>query len=243
MLAAFSRFFAGGGLFMWLILGVLATALAVIVERFHFYYRVCRDDGDDLVAEAARALNKGDTAAARRAIGDRRPPLNALLGVALDRHLEGFSIVEVRQAVEERAIREVPRLSRRIGYLAMFANVATLAGLLGTIYGLQQSFSSLAVADAAEKAALLAAGISQAMNTTAFGLMVAIPCMIAHAKLTSRQSDLLESLDAGTVRLLNFLANRRDPIGTRNGHGDETGIHETLQARRSDATAAEEIRS
>jgi biopolymer transport protein ExbB/TolQ len=243
MYEALARFFASGGLFMWLILGVLATALAVIAERLHFYYRVCRADADDLVANAARALNRGDAGAARKALGSRTPPLNALLGIAMDRHLDGFSIAEVRQAVEERAIREVPRLSRRLGYLATFANVATLAGLLGTIYGLQQSFASLAVADAAEKAALLAAGISQAMNTTAFGLIVAIPCMIAHAKLSSRSADLLESLDVGTVRFLNYLANRRDPALSRNGADESAEFRRPVTPGDMRDAWAEELRS
>jgi len=106
------------------------------------------------------------------------------------------------------AIQEVPRFARRINYLAMFANIATLTGLLGTIFGLQRSFSSLAVAEASEKAAMLASGISQAMNTTAFGLMVAIPCLIAYAKLSNLQASRTEELDACSVRLLNFVESK-----------------------------------
>ncbi len=223
MFDSLALFFSNGGPFMWLILAVLGAAIAVMLERIHFYFVVCRDDADDLVAGAARALNRGDTESARTALEDRKAPLDVLLGVAVARHLDGFSFEEVRRSVEEAAIREVPRFSRRIGYLAMFANVATLAGLLGTIFGLQHSFSSLAIADASEKAALLAAGISQAMNTTAFGLMVAIPCMIAHAKLSSRQGHLLEGLDAGTVRFLHYLENRQGSAASTNGRGDRAG--------------------
>ncbi len=195
---------------MWLILGVLAFACAVILERLYFYFVVCRDDADTLVDAATRALNQGEPDTALQAVSARQAPLNAILASAIGRYREGYSFVEVRRAVEEVALREVPRFTRRLSYLATFANVATLVGLLGTIYGLQTSFSSLAMVGAAEKASMLASGISQAMNTTAFGLMVAIPCMIAHAKLSSMQAKLTEDLDAGTLRFMNHLESRME---------------------------------
>jgi biopolymer transport protein ExbB/TolQ len=187
---------------------VLAAALAVIAERVYFYFRICRDDPDEIVAAVARHLNHGDADAARAAIPNSPSPSNALLRIAVGRHLDGYSHDDVRQGVDEASLSEVPRYMYRLDYLAMFANVATLAGLLGTIFGLQHSFSSLAIADASEKAALLAAGISQAMNTTAFGLMVAIPCMIAHSRLASRRARLMEQLDAAITRVLNYLEAR-----------------------------------
>ena len=123
----------------------------------------------------------------------------------------------IRQGAEESALSEVPRLSKRLNYLALFANIATLTGLLGTIFGLQQSFSALGATEAAMKAAMLAAGISQAMNTTAFGLMVAIPCMVAYAMLSNMQSRLAEEVDASSIRVLNYLEMRIQ------GSGDEVG--------------------
>lgn len=208
MITTAARFLTDGGSFMWLILGVLAFAAAVILERIHFYHVTCSQRAADQVRDSLAAIQSGRPDRALEQLESRPSPLNAILTVAIERYRGGFSFGEIRQAVEEVAVVQVPRLGRRVGYLAMAANVATLAGLLGTIFGLQASFSSLAVADAAEKASLLAAGISQAMNTTAFGLIVAIPCMIAHARLTSTQSRLTEELDAGTLSFLNHLESR-----------------------------------
>lgn len=203
-----ARYFSDGGLVMGPILIVLGFAGAVVAERLYFYLRTCGDSSASLVASAARAINEGRPDDAMQAVGRRHGPLNVILRVALQRYRDGYSMPEIRQAVDEAAIREVPRLGRRLGYLATIANVATLAGLLGTIFGLQQAFNALALTDAAEKAAVLAAGISQAMNTTSFGLMVAIPCLVAHALLMNLQARHAEDLDAGAVRLLNYLENR-----------------------------------
>lgn len=207
MQTTLARFFVEGGAFMWVILGVLAVGLAVIAERLHFYLRVCRGDAATLVADIARTLNGNSPEADLEAIVDGDAPLDRVLAAAVRRYRDGHGIDEIRQVIDETAIVETPRLRQHLGYLATCANVATLAGLLGTIFGLQQSFSSLAMATAAEKAALLAAGISQAMNTTAFGLIVAIVCMIAHARLASLQVRRLDDLDAGIVRLINYLEN------------------------------------
>lgn len=208
MIESIARFFSSGGPFMWLILAVFGAALAVIVERLIFFFGTCRDDGNGLVADVVKSLNAGQVEQARQAVLKRNAPLNNLLAVAIDRYDENLGFKEIRQGVEEVAIEEVPRYAERVSYLALFANIATLSGLLGTIFGLQQSFSSLAAAEASEKAAMLASGISQAMNTTAFGLMVAIPCLIAFAKLSDMQASRTRKLDAGSVRFLNFLESK-----------------------------------
>jgi len=216
MLESFARFFTSGGPFMWLILILFASALAVMIERLIFYLVTCRNDSASMVAGAAKAINTGDTNGARKIVSQRKAPLNAILTAAIDRYAEGLAFKDIRQGVEEVAIREVPRLSQRINYLAMFANIATLTGLLGTIFGLQRSFSSLALAEASQKAAMLAEGISQAMNTTAFGLIVAIPCLIAYAKLSNMQAGLSEDLDASSIRLLNYLESKLESENENN---------------------------
>jgi len=204
-----AEFFRSGGPLMWVILAVFAAAVAVIIERLHFYLVVCRDDADSLVTDAVRRLNGGDFKGALATVVGRRSPVAAILQQAIGRFNAGHGLVEVRHGVEEVAIREVPHYGRRVGYLAMLANIATLTGLLGTIFGLQQSFSSLAVVEAAEKASVLAGGISQAMNTTAFGLIVAIPCLMAYTRLSSMQARKTEECDAAAVKLLNYLEARQ----------------------------------
>jgi biopolymer transport protein ExbB len=214
MIESIALFFTSGGSFMWLILILFAVAMAVVIERLVFFLVTCRNDSAVMVADVATALNAGDLDQARAAVSGRNAPLNAIMGAAVERYALGLPYKDIRQGVEEVAIKEVPRLSQRISYLAMFANIATLTGLLGTIFGLQRSFSSLAVAEAAQKAAMLAEGISQAMNTTAFGLIVAIPCLIAYAKISTMQARLSEDLDASSIRLLNYMESRLE--GQRN---------------------------
>jgi biopolymer transport protein ExbB len=209
MVEVIARFFSAGGPFMWIILAIFASALAVIIERLVFYLITCRNNPARLVAGVAKSLNEEKPEEALKSLSAGTAPLNIILTAAIERWQAGYGYKEIRQAVEEAAIREVPRLSKRLNYLAMFANVATLTGLLGTIFGLQQSFSSLAAAEASQKAALLAAGISQAMNTTAFGLIVAIPCMIAFSKLSNMQAKLTEDLDSSSIKVLNYLENKQ----------------------------------
>jgi biopolymer transport protein ExbB/TolQ len=105
----------------------------------------------------------------------------------------------------------LPRLEKRTHYLATFANIATLLGLLGTIIGLIKAFTAVAAANPAEKADLLSASISVAMNTTAFGLMVAIPLLLIHTLLQTKTTELIDSLEMVSVKFLNSVAERRAP--------------------------------
>lgn len=205
MVESLARFFSQGGMFMWLILVILAAALAVVIERVIFYYIICKNDTADMVANVARALNQDKPDEALSLVTRKKTPLNVILAAALTCFKDNFSYTDIKQGVEEVAIKEIPKFSQRLNYLAMFANIATLAGLLGTIFGLQQSFSSLGLAEAAKKATMLASGISQAMNTTAFGLMVAIPCMIAFSVLSNKQARLTEDADEAAVKILNYM--------------------------------------
>ena len=100
----------------------------------------------------------------------------------------------------------MPRLEKRTPYVALASSIATLLGLLGTIMGLILAFTAVANANPAEKADLLSASISVAMNTTAFGLMVAIPLLVVHAILTSKTGDIIDSLEMATVKSLNVFS-------------------------------------
>ena len=146
---------------------------------------------------------------AKKIVSAGNAPLQVLLRTAIDRYSSGFSTEEIQEGVEEAAIQQVPRLTQRLNYLALFANVATLLGLLGTITGLQLSFSSLATVEAAKKASLLASGISQAMITTAFGLIVAVPCMVLYTFLNNKHNQLVKDLDEAVVKFLNYLKKKK----------------------------------
>ena len=212
MLTATAQFFQTGGPMMWVILAVLATALGIILERLYFFHFKGLMNSDELAAQTAKRIVADDFQAALDNLDENGGPTRRLMRHAVEEAWEGGSASEIRQVVQEHALREIPRFGRRLNYLAVLANVATLAGLLGTIFGLQQSFSSLAEADAAEKASVLAAGISQAMNTTALGLMVAMPILLIHSRLTSMATRLTEECDAGLTRLLNFFSIREKQI-------------------------------
>jgi biopolymer transport protein ExbB/TolQ len=203
-----ARFFVQGGSFMWVILAVLAAGVAVMVERGWFYFHTCKLKGSQLLAELASSINSNDTKAAKAAI-EGKSPLQAILVSIVNRYEAGLSFMDIKKGAEETAIREIPRYSAHLNYLSLFANIATLLGLMGTIFGLITSFSSLAAAEAAQKAQLLAIGISVAMNTTAFGLIAAVPCMVAHTYLSNKQAALLIDLDETVVKALNFIESKR----------------------------------
>jgi biopolymer transport protein ExbB len=208
MVQNLAAWFNGGGPFMWAILAVLAFAVAVVVERLVFYYHTCRVRGTSQVAEIARDLNSNAVDKALQAVAGSAP-VSVLLRTALERFRAGMSHDEIQQGIEEASIKELPRLSERLNYLVLFANIATLTGLLGTIMGLQKAFSSLGVVEASQKAAKLAQGISELMVCTAFGLMVAVPCMVAYTFLHNKQNRLAKDLDESVVKILNYFQKKR----------------------------------
>jgi biopolymer transport protein ExbB/TolQ len=207
MLLSLASWFNGGGVFMWAILAVLAFAVAVVIERSIFYYIVCRRQGAKMVPAITTAVTGGKVADATTAIRGRAP-VAIMFRTALDLFAGGMTSAEIQEGVEAAAIRQMPRLSERLNYLVLFANIATLTGLLGTIMGLQKAFSSLGAIEAAKKAAILASGISELMVCTAFGLMVAIPCMMAYTFLHNKQSRIAKDLDESVVKLMNFFKKR-----------------------------------
>jgi biopolymer transport protein ExbB len=208
MLQSLAAWFNGGGPFMWAILAVLAFAVAIVVERLIFYYRTCRVRGTRVVADIARHINSNDMVRAQEAAAGSAP-VSVLLHTALERFNAGMSHSEIQEGIEEAAIKELPRLGERLNYLVLFANIATLTGLLGTIMGLQKAFSSLGVVEASQKAAKLAQGISELMVCTAFGLMVAVPCMVAYTFLHNKQNRLSKDLDESIVKIMNYFRKKR----------------------------------
>ena len=115
---------------------------------------------------------------------------------------------DIEQAMEESLMEILPRLEKRTHYLATFANMSTLAGLLGTIIGLIHAFTAVSNADPADKAELLSASISIGMNCTAFGLMVAIPLVLIHSLLQTKTTEIIDSLEMASVKFLNAITER-----------------------------------
>ncbi|NLE02634.1 MAG: MotA/TolQ/ExbB proton channel family protein [Fibrobacter sp.] len=203
------KFFQEGGVWMYPIVGVSAFAFAVSLERIFYYYIHCRIDAKALLTQITRYMRNGDTEKARQVCTKTKTPLSLILESALWHYQQHEPDQEIQNAVDEVALRELPRIQKRTHYLSLFANISTLLGLLGTIFGLQESFGALAAADPSQKATVLARGIAIAMNTTALGLVVAIPCMVMYSILGAKANTLIEEIDESSVRLLNFLFAQR----------------------------------
>ncbi|HEY0915982.1 MAG TPA: MotA/TolQ/ExbB proton channel family protein [Solimonas sp.] len=201
-----ARFFNSGGIFMYPIAITLALALAVAVERFFFLMR-WRRDNRRLWSEVSPLLAQGDLAAAELLTASSDTAVAKILANGLAQTRIDSRRSELEIATEEGLMEVLPAIERRTHYLATFSNVATLLGLLGTVLGLIGAFAALGAADASQKADLLSAGISEAMNCTAFGLMVAIPSLLLHSWLQSRTGELVDSLESVCSRFVSSICN------------------------------------
>jgi biopolymer transport protein ExbB/TolQ len=202
-------FFREGGFWMYPIAAVSALSIAVTLERLLYYYIFCRINGKALLTQVTRLVRNGEAEKARKICAGIKAPMAIILESALWHYLQQETEQEIQNAVDEVGLRELPKIQRRTHYISLFANISTLMGLLGTIFGLQQAFSALATVDPQQKAVVLAKGISIAMNTTALGLIVAIPCMVMYSILGAKANNLIEDIDESSVRLLNFLFSQR----------------------------------
>jgi biopolymer transport protein ExbB len=200
-------FFASGGVFMYPILLVFAVGVAIAVERFVTLVQVTNKNR--VVWEKVQPLlANGNFDEARDMTSNDESTISQVLNMGLSLQGAVRRREDIEIAMEESMMEIVPRLEKRTPYVALASSIATLLGLLGTIMGLIQAFTAVANANPAEKADLLSASISVAMNTTAFGLMVAIPLLITHAILTSKTGDIVDSLEMATVKALNVFSKR-----------------------------------
>ncbi len=203
---AIVRFFQMGGFFMFPILVVLAVGLAIAFERWVQLNRA-QEANKKTWDGLYPALIKGEFDKARELVDKDTSGMAQMLGTGLARQGAVRRREDIEIAMEESMMEIIPELEKRTPYLALFSNIATLFGLLGTIMGLIQAFASVATASPAEKAALLAASISEAMNCTAFGLMTAIPLLLLHARLTTTTGRIVNGLEMASVKALNTISN------------------------------------
>jgi biopolymer transport protein ExbB/TolQ len=201
------RFFQEGGAFMYPIAIVLVLGLAIAIERYIYLSIQKRRNRDAFDLGLLPILRKRDYPKALKFASDSDAAISAIMGAGLSRLLNQGSREEVEFAMEEGLMETLPRLEKRTQYLSTLANVATLLGLLGTIIGLIAAFTAVANADPAEKASLLSQSISVAMNTTAFGLITAIPLLLIHAVLQTKTNEIVDSFEMAGVKLLNLISN------------------------------------
>ncbi len=198
-------FFQSGGIFMYPIVLILALGLAIAVERYIFL-SLAKVNNLRIWKKLMPLLQKGEYAKVASITGKSGVAISHIFNYGISRAKTSRRRDDVEIAMEEGLMETVPNLEKRTPYLATFANIATLLGLLGTIIGLIQAFTAVAAANPSEKADMLSASISVAMNTTAFGLMVAIPLLLIYAVLQTKTSQLVDSLEMASVKFLNNLA-------------------------------------
>ena len=198
-------FFVTGGPFMYPILLVFAVGASIAVERY-ITLSLITSRNQSVWTQIQPALVEGDFDRARALTSEDDSTISRLLSMGLDRQGAVRRREDIEIAMEEGMMEIIPQLEKRTPYVALASNIATLLGLLGTIMGLISAFTAVANANPAEKADLLSASISVAMNTTAFGLIVAIPLLVTNQILMAKTSAIIDSLEMASVKALNVIS-------------------------------------
>jgi len=204
MLETIIRFFQSGGLFMYPILLVLAIGLTISLERYIFL-TATKNKNRKILAKIMPLLKKGELKNVMQITTGSDAAVCKILTQGLTNFKSARRRDDLEAMMDESIMETIPRLEKRTHYLSMFANIATLLGLLGTIIGLIKAFTAVAQVDPSMKAEILSTSISVAMNTTAFGLIVAIPLLILYTVLQTRTTEIIDSLEMATVRFVNQL--------------------------------------
>ena len=206
------KFFQDSGVFIYPSIMVLSLGLAIAIERFIYIGRA-RKINRDTWEELLPLLKTGKFQQVLQMTAKSDTAIGKIVNYGLSRAKGARRREDIDAAMEEGMMEVVPRLEKRTHYLATFANVVTLLGLLGTIIGLIKAFTAVAQVNPSEKAELLSASISIAMNNTAFGLMVAIPFLLIHAFLQARTSEIVDSLEAAKIKFLNLVERVKPEMG------------------------------
>ena len=198
------KFFQDCGLFIYPSILIMALGVAIAIERFIFLSKA-RNENRKVWSQVLPMLQKGQFRDAQGLTAKSDAAVGKIVNYGLDRMQSPGRREDFDAAMEEGMMEIVPRLEKRTHYIATFANVITLVGLLGTIIGLIKGFTAVAQVNPAEKAELLSASISIAMNNTAFALMVAIPFLLIHAFLQAKTSEIVDGLEAAKISFLNLV--------------------------------------
>jgi biopolymer transport protein ExbB len=208
------NFFKDGGFFLYPLALIFVVGVAIAIERFVYLTReTIRNRGlwDDLVP----ALSSGNFKQVVALTQNSQASIATILNYGVARVTSARRRDDIEKAMDESLLEVIPRIEKRTHYLSSLANVGLLIGLLGTITGLIGAFSAVATANPAEKASLLAAAISVAMNNTASGLGVAITLLLSHMFLESKTTALIDSLEIASVKFLNSITERQnDTVST-----------------------------
>ena len=204
-MGSFVEFFQKGGFYMYPIAVCLLLGLALAIERW-VYLSIAKAANRHAFDRILPLLRKKDYNSVVELARNSKAPIGRIIASGIARMQHSPRRDEIELAMEEGVMEAVPRLEKRTAYLATLANIATLLGLLGTIMGLIAAFTAVANADPAEKAALLSNSISVAMNTTAFGLISAIPLLLIHSMIIEKTTEIVDSLEMAGTKCLNIMS-------------------------------------
>ena len=210
------KYYEGGPLVMSSIFLVLMISLVIVIERTYRYWREYDLSNTVRFIAALQKLVMNDSieAAIRNCKSLRPKLLPSVLVEGLKKAND--TPEEIENAMEHACLEVLPRVNRGINFLGTAANLATLLGLLGTIFGLIRAFAGAAQASGAEKQALLAEGIAEALTATSLGLSTALFCILAHGLLSMKQSAIMSHIDHGVAKLNDLLVTRRLKLKNKN---------------------------
>lgn len=200
------QYYVDGGIFMHFISMVGVVVLVILIERAYLLWIVSGINKEAFLESMRKFISENNMDGAIAYCKGKKDALSNIVQAGLAQFRQGDP--EYKDAMDLAALANLPLLERRTGYLAMFGNVATLLGLLGTIQGLIQAFESVASVDASQKAVALSKGISVAMLTTAYGLIVAIPALVSFAFIQGRTQKVVEYIEEAAATVATFLDHR-----------------------------------
>jgi len=212
MLKEFARIFLDHWYIMLPIAACSAGGIAIVVERILTLRAASQVDKDEMLNFVQSYCVQGQVQKAVNVVAQNKGPLSNIVRSGLTSVMNGKSPEEVQTAMDAVALREIPRLSRRIEMLSALANVAVLLGLLGTVSGMIAAFGAVATLPPAEKAQVLASSIAEALNATGFGLLVSIVLFAFWGWLTSWSQKVIDDVHEASVSTLNFILANKDKI-------------------------------
>jgi len=201
------NFFQEGGIFLYFMAAIFVVGIAIAIERFVVLSKAGISNRY-LWEKITPCLKSGNFTEAANVAARSGTALGTVLSYGLARTKVTHRRDDLEKAMEESLLEIIPKLEKRTHYLSSLANVGMLIGLLGTVAGLIAAFGAIATANPAEKASLLAASISVAMNNTAGGLVVAITLLMAHMFLEAKTTGLIDSLEIAALKFLNAVTER-----------------------------------
>lgn len=205
------NFFKEGGFFLYPLAAIFVVGVAISIERF-VYLTIETTNNRRLWSQVVPLINHGNFKQVVAITSKSKAAIATVLNYGIARLASARRRDDVEKAMDESLLEIIPRIEKRTHYLSALANIGMLTGLLGTVIGLISAFASIATANPAEKASLLAASISVAMNNTASGLLVAITLLLTHMFLEAKSTKLIDSLEIAAVKFLNSVVERRQDV-------------------------------